>query len=106
MFLFRDADESWATTNNSKEDVEKANLIILHHRENFDKDVEALCKLCEQVFGSSSCTPNLHSLHHMIRRLVVLKGHYTFEMIVERLVSKLPFKIYFYKYGLFTYILL
>ena len=104
MFLFGDADESWATINNSKEDVEKAKLIILHHRQNFDKGVEVLCKLCEQAFGSSSYTPNLHSLHHMIRRLVVVKGHSTFEMIGERLVSKLSFKIYVFMYSLFTYI--
>ena len=61
--------------------------MIIHHRNNFEKDVEILCKWCEDVFGPSGCTPNLHSLHHMIRRLIVLKGHPTFEMIVERLVS-------------------
>ena len=91
MFLFRGADDTWATSANSEEEVARANELILHHRQNFDKDVEVLCKLCEETFGASSCTPNLHSLHHMIRRLIVLKGHPTFEMIVERLVSIHPY---------------
>jgi hypothetical protein len=84
MFLFRGADRTSATAAESKEVQDR---VILQHRMNFDKDVEVLCKLCEEVFGPSSCTPNLHSLHHMIRRLIVLKGHPSFEMIVERLVS-------------------
>lgn len=87
MFLFRGADRTFSTSTNSVEHLEATNATILEHRSNFDKDVEVLCKLCEEVFGATSCTPNLHSLHHMIRRLIVLKGHPTFEMIVERLVS-------------------
>ena len=87
MFLFRGADRTVATTRDSQEQVHAQNRLILEHRQNFDKDVEVLCKLCEEVFGALGCTPNLHSLHHMIRRLIVLKGHPTFEMIVERLVS-------------------
>ena len=87
MFLFRGADRTCATSGDSKEKVESMNRLILEHRKFFDKDVEVLCKLCEEVLGPTSCTPNLHSLHHMIRRLIVLKGHPTFEMIVERLVS-------------------
>ena len=85
MFLFRGADRTVATTRDSQEQVDAQNRLILDHRHNFDKDVEVLCKLCEEVFGASGCTPNLHSLLQMIRRLVVLKGHPTFEMIVERL---------------------
>jgi len=92
MFLFRRTDETWATISNSEEEVKRANDLILHHRGNFDRDVEVLCKLCEEIVGPTSCTPNLHSLHHIIRRLVVLKGHPTFEIIVKRLVSTNPFR--------------
>jgi hypothetical protein len=81
---FREADRTSATAADSKEVLQARNTIILKHRKNFDMDVNVLCKLCE---GPSSCTPNLHSLHHMIRSLIVLKGHPTFEIIVWRLVS-------------------
>ena len=92
MFLFRGADRTIETI---ADNVEATNKLILDHRRDFDKDVEVLAKLCEGVLGPSSCTPNLHSLHHMIRKLVDLKGHPTFEMIVERLVSKpYPFTCY------------
>jgi hypothetical protein len=87
MFLYRGADRTVATAANSTELLQARNAVILKHKKNFDMDVDILCKLCEEVFGPSSCTPNLHSLHHMIRRLIVLKSHPTFEMIVERLVS-------------------
>ena len=73
-------------SSDSEEKVEN-NKIILLHSKIFDNDVEVLCKLCEKVLGPTSCTPSLHSLHHMIRRLIVLKGNPTFEMIVERLKS-------------------
>ena len=63
--------------------------MIENHRKNFNADVEVLCKLCEEVLPPRSCSPNLHSLHHMIRKLVAMKGHPTFEMIVERLVCAL-----------------
>ena len=62
-------------------------LFSLKQRKNFAMNVYVLCKLCEEVFGPSSYTPNLHSLHPMIRSLTILKGHPTFEMIVEHLVS-------------------
>jgi len=87
MFLFRGGDRAVVTANDSEDTIERRNLMIVDQRKNFDKDVEVLCKLAELVFGPSGCTPNLHSLHHMIRRLICLKGHPTFEMIVERLVS-------------------
>jgi hypothetical protein len=90
MFLFRGADRTVATAADSKEVLEVQNAIILKHM-----NVDVLGKLCEEVSGPSSCTPNLHSLHHMIRRLIVLKGHPTFEMIVERLVS---IKIIYYHF--------
>jgi hypothetical protein len=89
MFLFRGAD---GTVQTNPEYVADTNREIIGHRYNFDKDVEVLAKLCEGVIGPSGCSPNLHSLHHMIRRLLHLKGHPTFEMIVERLVSK-PFSL-------------
>jgi hypothetical protein len=85
--VFRGADRTVATAAYSTEVLQARNAAILKHMKNFDMDVDVLCKLCEEVFGPSSCTPYLHSLHHMIRRLIVLKGHPTFEMIVERLVS-------------------
>ena len=87
MFLFRGAHGAVVTSTQSQEEIESCDRVILHLRNNFDKDVEVLCKLCEEVIGTTGCTPNLHSLHHMIRTLLVLKGHPTFEMIVERLVS-------------------
>ena len=87
MFCFRGADRTSATAADSEEALEAKNRVILEYRKNFDHDVEVLGKLCEEVFGPTGCSPNLHSLHHMIRRLIVLKGHPTFEMIVERLVS-------------------
>ena len=87
MFCFRGADRTSATAADSEEALEAKNRVIIEHRKNFDNDVEVLGKLCEEVFGPTGCSPNLHSLHHMIRRLIVLKGHPTFEMIVERLVS-------------------
>lgn len=89
MFLFRGADRCVATIHDPIEVIERKNELIRYHRLNFDKDVEVLCKLCEATFGPTSCTPNLHSLHHMIRRLIEIKGHPTFEMIVERLVRML-----------------
>lgn len=88
MFLFRGADKTVITSKQSPEKLERTNRIIATHRLNFDKDVEVLCKLCELLFGPQGCTPNLHSLHHMIRHLLVVKGHPTFEMIVERLASE------------------
>ena len=84
MFLFRGGDKTCQT---NEELVESTDRVIIAHRLNFDKDVEVLAKLCEGVIGPSSCSPNLHSLYHMIRKLIELKGHPTFEMIVERLVS-------------------
>jgi hypothetical protein len=87
MFLFRGADRTIVTSKDSPGKLEATNRTISDHRRNFDKDVEVLCKLCELVFGAPGCTPNLHSLHHMIRHLLVIKGHPTFEMIVERLAS-------------------
>ena len=88
MFLFRGAHR---TVETDPEMVEAANQVIIAHRRDFDQDVEVLAKLCEGVLGPSSCSPNLHSLHHMIRKLIDLKGHPTFEMIVERLVSTTHF---------------
>ncbi len=79
-FLFGVVDDTWAKTTNSEDEVETLNRVILRHRNNFDTYVEVLCKLCEQVFGATSCTLNLHSLHHTIRKLAVQKGHPTFEM--------------------------
>ena len=87
MFLFRGSDKTTVTDDASEEQVHAINRVIIDHRLNFEKDVEVLCKLCEDILGPSSCTPNLHSLHHMITRLIDIKGHPTFEMIVERLVS-------------------
>ena len=55
---------------------------------NFDKDVEVLAKLCKGLIGPSGCSPNLHSLHHMIRKLFDLKGHPACNMRVECLASK------------------
>jgi len=85
MFLFRGADRAQQT---NQEEVAATNEIITVHRRNFDKDVEILAKLCEGLIGPCACSPNLQSLHHMIRKLLDLKGHPTFEMIVERLGSK------------------
>ena len=87
MFLFRGADTTIVTDKDLPEKIESTNMAITHHRTNFDSDVKVLCKLSELIFGPTGCTPNLHSLHHMIRQLIHLKGHPTFEMIVERLVS-------------------
>ena len=84
MFLFRGGDKYCQT---NVELVESTDRVIIAHRLNFDKDVEVLAKLCEGVIGPSSCSPNLHSRYHMIRKLIELKGHSTFEMIAERLVS-------------------
>ena len=87
MFLFWDADTCVATINGPIEALErKINNLVRYHRLNFDKDVELLCKLSEDTFGPTSCTPNLLSLHRMIMRLIEIKGHPTFEIIVERLV--------------------
>ena len=87
MFLFRGAQRIVLKSDASHETIENTNIMIENHRKNFNVDVEVLCILCEEVLGPSSCSPNLHSLHHMIRKLVDIKGHPTFEMIVERLVS-------------------
>ena len=89
MFLFRGADR---TVETNPENVAATNEIITSHRRDFIKDVEVLAKLCEGLIGPSGCSPNLHSLHHMIRALLDMKGHPTFEMIVERLVSNSSFK--------------
>ena len=82
MFLFRGADMTIVTSKDSPEKLEQTNRTFSDHRRNFEKDVEVLCKLCELVFRAQGCTPNLHSLYHMIRHLLVVKGHPTFEMIV------------------------
>jgi hypothetical protein len=95
MFLFRGSDRIVQTI---LEDVADTNREIIGHRYNCDKDVEVLAKLCEGVICPSGCSPNLHTLPHMIRKLLDLIGHSTFEMIVERLVSK-PFPL-----GSLTYI--
>jgi len=87
MFCFRGADRTSATAADSEKDLKARNWVIIEHKKDFDNDVEVLGKLCEDVFGLTGCSPSLHSLHYMIRRLIVLKGHSTFEMIVERLVS-------------------
>jgi len=87
MFLFRGADRTVVTSEDSPEKLASMNRLVSSHRTNFDMDVEVLCKLCELVFGAQGCTHNLHSLHHMIRHLLAVKGHPTFEMIVERLAS-------------------
>ncbi len=71
----------------NEELVESTDIAITAHRLNFDKDVEVLAKLCEDVLGPSSCSPNLHSQYHMIRELIELIEHPTFEMIVERFDS-------------------
>ena len=89
MILFRGADR---TVQTHPKDIADSNREILGHRYNFDNDVEVLAKLCEDVMGPSGCSPKSHSLHHMIRKLLDLKGHPTFEMIVERLASK-PFPL-------------
>jgi hypothetical protein len=79
--------------------------VIITHRRDFDKDVEVLAKLCEGLLGPSSSTPNLQNLHHMLRKLIDIKGHSTFEMIVERLVSELhPCEIDFVWVG--TYVVI
>ena len=85
-FLFRGAHR---TVQIDPEKVEATIQVIMAHRRGYDKDVKVHAKLCEGVLGPTSRTLNLHSLHHMIRKLVDMKGHPTFEMIVERLVSKL-----------------
>jgi hypothetical protein len=87
MFLFRGGDNTIATSEDPPGKLESTNRAIIDHIRNFDKDVEVLCKLCELIFGAQECTPNLHSLYHMIRHLLDVKGHPTFEMIVERLAS-------------------
>jgi len=87
MFLFRGGDNTCVTSEDPPAKLESMNRAIIDYRRNFDKDVEVLCKLCELIFGAQGCTPNLHSLHHMIRHLIDVKGHPTFEMIVERLAS-------------------
>ena len=50
MFVFKGADETWATLANSEEKVEYSNTLIIHHINSFDKDVEVLCKLSEDFF--------------------------------------------------------
>jgi hypothetical protein len=92
LFILRDilfigAGRTSAMAADSKEVLQARTTLILKNMKNFDMDVDVLCKLCEEVLGPSSCTPSLHSLHHMIRRLIVLKVHPIFEIIVERLVS-------------------
>ena len=87
MFLFRGVDRTVVTNKDPPEMVEKMNRLIRAHKANFNSDVRVLCKLSYVFFGAQGCTPNLHSLHHMIRHLLDVKGHPTFEMIVERLVS-------------------
>jgi hypothetical protein len=86
--LFMGADRNVINSKDSLEKLENTNREIVAHRLNFDKDVEVLCKLCELLFGAQGCTPNLHSLHNMIRHLLVVKGHPAFEMIVEHLASE------------------
>ena len=90
MFLFRGANR---TVQTCPENVAATNEIITAHRRDFNKDVEVLAKLCEGLTGPCACSPNLHSLHHMIRALLNMKGHPTFEMIVERLVSNPCFNV-------------
>ena len=89
MFLFRGVDQAVET---NTENVADRNKAIIAHIKNFDKDVEVLAKLFEDLIGPSGCSPNLHNLHHVLRKLVDLKGHPTFEMIVERLVRR-PFPL-------------
>ncbi len=88
MYLFRGAEVPIVTREDSPECLARKNRLISQYRRNFDKDVEVLCKLCELLFGCQGCTPNLHSLHHMIRHLLIIKGHPYLEMVVERLASK------------------
>ena len=83
MFLFRGGGRTCQT---NEENVESTNKAITAYRLNFDKDLEVLAKLCEGVLGPSSCSSNLHSLYHMTRKLIELKGHPTVETIVERVV--------------------
>ncbi len=85
MFLFRGENMTVVTDKDTPKKIEPTNRVITHHRTNFDAGVKVLCTLSEIIFGPMGCTPNLHSLHHMIRQLIHLKGP-TFEMIVERLV--------------------
>ena len=87
MFLFRGADNAAVTKEDPQAKVANVNDLITHRRKNFDVDVTVLCKLSKLIFGPTGCTPNLHSLHHMIRYLLEMKGHPSFEMIIERLVS-------------------
>ena len=75
------------TSNASPKRLENLNKLIEDNRRNVDADIDVIYKLCEEVIGPADCSPKLHSLHHMIRKLVVIQGHPTFEMIVERLVS-------------------
>ncbi len=82
MFLFWDAYTNVVTHKDASEKKESANSAIIHHRKYFNADVIVLCKLFELIFGPMGCTPKFHSLHHMIRQLIRLKGHPTFEMIV------------------------
>ena len=66
MFLFRRVDHIVDT---NPENVTATNAIIASHRRDFSKDVEVLAKLCEGLIGPCGCSPNLHSLHHIIRAL-------------------------------------
>jgi len=84
MFLFRGADNNAVTKEDPRPKVANVNDIITHRRKNFDADVTVLYKLSELIFGPTGCTPNLHSLQHMIRYPIELKGHPSFEIIAER----------------------
>ena len=94
MFFFRVADRTCVTSTNPQEKIENCNRLFLEQRKNVDKDVKVLCKLCGEIFGESSCTRYIHNLHHMIQRLIVLKSHSTFEMMVEHFVSSMKSFLY------------
>jgi len=90
MFLFRGADR---TVQTNPENVAATNEIINAHRRGFAKDVEVLGKVCEDLIGPCACSPKLHSLHHVIRALLDMGGHPTFEMILEHLVRNRCFEL-------------
>ena len=90
MFLLRGADGLRVTEEQAADDpelVRKANIRIERRRDNFDADVNVLCKLMATIIGAKGLTPNLHDLFCVIGWLLRRKGHPKFELGIERLVS-------------------